>query len=254
MRKLEFQSTQYTMSAEQETLLGNQFADEIEKEEPTFDDPAIQAWLDRVGQALVQHSPPCPQTFTFKVAASEEVNAFAIPGGHCYVNVGLIRMAENEAEVVAVIGHEINHVTMRHGVRSMQRSVGAQALADLLAGGNEGMGQVVTAVKNAGGVLAMRGFSREDEREADEKGVEAMYKAGYDPRAAAAFFQKLHDLEQANAAGSSLMDRLLSSHPATMERIDNIKKQISTYNLRSSLILNSPEFQKVKQRLPKPKG
>jgi len=250
MRSLELQSTQFTITPQQESQLGSQFSQEIQKEVTILDDPQAQAWVNSLGKKLVQYSPPCPQEFVFQVTTAEEVNAFAIPGGYCYVNLGLIKLAENEAEVAAVVGHEINHVTMRHGVRSMQRAVGVELLSQAIQSDNETMDQVVGLVEQAGGVVAMRSFGREDEREADELGVVAMYKAGYDPRAAIAFFQKLHDYAQSHGAtDGGLLGDLLSTHPATTERIENIKTQVQTFDLSVPLTLSTPEFEQLKQRL-----
>ncbi len=250
LRAIELQSSKLLISPQQEAQIGSQFAQEIEQEVVILDNAQAQEWVTRVGDTLVKYSPECAQTFTFKVTAAEEINAFAIPGGYCYVNLGLIRLADNEAQVAAVIGHEINHVTARHGVRSIQRAVGFDLLSNLLQTDNEGMGQVVMAVKNVGGVVAMRSFGREDERQADDLGVEAMYKAGYDPRAAAQFFEKLHEAEMRSGGGGGLLDRILSTHPTTESRIQAIRDQIQQYDLSKDLILNTPEFEALKKSLP----
>jgi len=245
MRALELRSTRIIIPSEQEAQIGKSFSQEIEGEVEIMNDPVATAWVNSLGQKLVQNSPPCAQTFTFKVTTSDEVNAFAIPGGYCYVNAGLIRLAANEAEVAAVVGHEINHVTARHGVRSIQRQIGIQKISELL-GSDPDSQSLISAIQGAGGVLAMRSFGREDEREADRLGADAMYKAGYDPRAAVAFFEKM----QGAAPGSdSALSRIVSTHPATPERIANLREQVSRYDLSHPMILDTPEFNRVKARI-----
>jgi predicted Zn-dependent protease len=242
IRTLELQSSKSLINYQQEATLGQDFSKQIESETAVFDDPQVTAWVERVGNELVKHSPPTEVPFTFQVTKQPEVNAFAIPGGFCYINAGLILQADNEAEVVAVVGHEINHVTTRHGVRHMQRALGVELLTQLAAQDPRGA-QLIPAVKQIGGVYAMRSFGREDEREADRLGVEAMYAAGYDPRMAASFFRKLKALEQENTGGNqSLFAQLQSTHPATQERIDNIEEQIATLDMTRPLKTNSEEF------------
>ncbi len=248
LRELELQSTRLVFSPQQEAELGMAFAEQIEEDLELVDDPVVQAWIDDVGYTLVEHSPPTAQEFTFRVVNSDQVNAFAIPGGFCYVNSGLIKLAENEAEVVAVIGHEINHVTTRHGIRSLQRAMGLDLAAQAV-GGDAGTRQAVELVQAAGGMVAMRSFGREDEREADRLGVEAMYRAGWDPRAAATFFEKLRAGEQAAGASDNPFTQILSTHPTTAERIRNIREQVDGYDLTVPLRKDSEEFQEVKARL-----
>ncbi len=248
VRQFELQATRLVFSPQQEAELGRAFAEEIEEDLTLVDDPVVQAWIEEVGQELVRYSPPSPQQFTFQVVNSEQINAFAIPGGFCYVNSGLILFAENEAEVVAVIGHEINHVTTRHGMRSLQRALGLELMAQAV-GGDAGTRQAVEIVQAAGGMLAMRSFGREDEREADRLGVEAMYRAGWDPRAAVTFFEKLHAGEQAAGAGNNPFTQILSTHPTTTERIRNIREQVAGYDLSMPLRLNSERFEEVQRRL-----
>lgn len=250
VRSAELQTTNFLFSADQEASLGKQYAEQIEGEIEILDDPVVQQWVQRIGDELVRYSPPTPQQFTFQVTTSPEVNAFAIPGGFCYINAGLIRAAENEAQVVAVIGHEINHVTTRHGMRSLQRAMGLQAVADL-ASADPQSAAIAQTVANAGGVVAMRGFSRSDEREADRLGVEAMYRAGWDPREAARFFEILLDLQRKAGAGDSgFLTQIMSSHPATQERIDNIREQIQGYDLSRPLIKSTPQFADIQARMP----
>lgn len=231
VRQAEYKATYLTFSPASETQLGTEYSKEIEKEMSFITDPTVQQWVDEMGAKLVANSPATEQKFQFRVTASPVVNAFAIPGGFCYINGGLIVEAGSEDEVAAVVGHEINHVTTRHGVRSLQRQTGLEMISQTLAT-DATSAQAVQLVKQAGGLVAMRSFSREDEREADRLGVEAMAKSGYNPQAAVTFFEKLNKLEGSGeaTAGSSLLSMVsqaVSTHPTTPERVENIRAQIA---------------------------
>lgn len=230
----------------QEAELGAQYAVEIEKEVPLLNDPVADAWAQRLGDELVKYSPPCEQKFTFKVTADPSLNAFAIPGGFCYINVGLIAAADNEAEVAAVVGHEINHVTRRHGMRGLVRQYGFQTVSDGLAGAAGSAAPVIQLINDTGGVLTVRRFGREDEREADAYGVEAMHAAGYDSRMAISFFEKLKAASGGEEPG--VVGQLLSTHPATQDRIDTIRAQTQTFQFTGRERVDSSEFQNVKKR------
>lgn len=249
-----FRTTEYLTSRqlfppESEAALGAEYAAQIEQEYPVASDPVVDPWLQAMGESLARHSPETEQAFTFQLTASPEVNAFAIPGGYCYINVGLVLFAENEAQVAAVVGHEINHVTRRHGLINLQRVMGVQALSVLAAATleDERVRAASVLATQAGGYLALRSFSRADEREADKLGVEAMYKAGYDPREAARFFERLAELQ---GRQPSFLENFLSTHPATTERVTAIQEQIQSYDLYSvPLIKSTPEFEAIQERL-----
>ncbi len=235
------------ISSNSEEQLGRNYAAQIEQEVTVIQDPVAQAWLDRVGSALVKHSPNTSQTFKFAFTSSGEVNAFAIPGGYCYINQGLVLFADNEAQVVSVIGHEINHVTKRHGIMALQRSLGLQVGLGILSVAVTGSdyASIASLAAESGSMLAMRSFGRTDEREADRYGVEAMYKAGWDPREAAAFFSKLG---QKSKGGSSWVAAFTSTHPLSEERVENIRSQIEKYDLNQNLTVNSDEFISIQNR------
>lgn len=238
-------------SPQVEYQIGNQFAEQLSEEYKIIREPEAQAWLDKMGQRLLRAFPPVDYQYNFYLVESPEVNAFAVPGGHCYVNVGLILFADNEAQVAAVVGHEIAHIIARHGMRNIQRIEAAQ-----LAGGaissriEDDLSRQAAAVAIQGGTyLAMRQFSRDDEREADRLGVQAMIEAGYDPREGVQFFEKLNAL-QGGAGDASLLSKLMSTHPPTPERIDNIHELISEFDLtRYPMQTNSPEFEAARAAL-----
>jgi predicted Zn-dependent protease len=250
-RGLEYQSSYLLFSPKDEADLGAQWNAEITRDMTIVDDPEAQAWLDRVGALLADHSPQTEQEFRFAFVENPEVNAFAIPGGYCYVNTGLVLFADNEAQVVAVVGHEINHVTRRHGLTRAQRQMGITVLAAAAAiaasAAEEDTAALAALGLGAGSFLAMQQFSQEDESEADRLGVQAMHAAGWDPRAAVAFWDKMREKSE----GQSIpfwMERLVSTHPPSQKRSADLQKTIQTLDMDRPLRLDSEEFQALKAR------
>ena len=206
----------------QEVQLGKQFSREIEKEMKIYSDPIVTAYIDQLGQHLANHSQRQNITYHFKVVNTEVVNAFAVPGGYLYVNIGLIRAAENESELAGVIGHEIGHVVGKHGVKQMTRQLGLAAVAQLALGEDQSKLEQMVAGLAANGVLTK--YSRDAEREADIYAVQEMYDAGIDPEGMATFFEKLRRLQKSRP---SKLQQLFSTHPLTTERITAVRSQIS---------------------------
>jgi predicted Zn-dependent protease len=173
--------TKMSMSVEKEVAMGRQLAAEVDKEAKFIDDPVITEYVNRVAQNLVLHS-DAKIPFTVKVIDSDEVNAFALPGGFFYVNKGLILAADNEAELAGVMAHEISHVIARHAVENQTKANLMQygMLAGILLGGPI----LSNVLYNGGGFfegIAFLKFSRNAEAEADKLGTQYLYAAGYDP-------------------------------------------------------------------------
>jgi predicted Zn-dependent protease len=185
--------------------------------------------------------------FTIKVIDSEEVNAFALPGGFFFVNSGLIMKADNEAELAGVMAHEIGHVAARHGTRQATRGEIAQLgmIPLIFMGGWTGYG-----IYQAASVLVPVGFlkfSRAMESEADLLGLEYMYKAGYDPTAFVDFFEKIETLEKRKPG---TMAKVFSTHPPTDARIQAAQKNIQEYlKAKPEYVLTTSEFNDVRARL-----
>src|SRR6476660_2998956 len=182
-------------SLEKEIGLGKQLAQEVERQAKIIDDPVIAEYVNRVGQNLVRNS-DAKVPFTIKVLDSEEVNAFALPGGFFFVNSGLLLKAESEAELAGVMAHEIAHVAARHGTRQATRGtiINYGSIPLIFMGGWTGY-----AIRQGLGLaipLGFLSFSRGFESEADMLGLEYMYKAGYDPTSFVDFFEKIETLEK----------------------------------------------------------
>jgi predicted Zn-dependent protease len=207
----------------------------------------IAEYVNRVGQNLVRNS-DAKVPFTIKVIDSEEVNAFALPGGFFFVNSGLILKADSEAELAGVMAHEIAHVAARHGTRQATRGeIANLATIPLIFMGG---GWTTYGIYQAASVLVPIGFlkfSRGFESEADMLGLEYMYKAGYDPTSFVDFFEKIETLEKKKPG---TMAKVFSTHPMTDDRIKAAQKNIDTLlQAKPEYVVTTSEFNDVKGRL-----
>ena len=233
-------------SLEKEIALGKQLAQEVERQAKIIDDPVIAEYVNRVGQNLVRNS-DAKVPFTIKVLDSEEVNAFALPGGFFFVNSGLILKADNESELAGVMAHEIAHVAARHGTRQATRGtiINYASIPLIFMGGWTGY-----AIRQGAGLAIPLGFltfSRGFEAEADMLGLEYMYKAGYDPTSFVDFFEKIQTLEKKKPG---TLSKVFSTHPMTDDRIKSAQKNISEIlKAKPEYVLNTSEFNDVKNRL-----
>src|ERR1044071_9396798 len=233
-------------SLEKEIALGKQLAQEVERQAKIIDDPVIAEYVNRVGQNLVRNS-DAKVPFTIKVLDSEEVNAFALPGGFFFVNSGLILKAESEAELAGVMSHEIAHVAARHGTKQATRGelVNIASIPLIFMGGWTGY-----AIRQGAGLAIPLGFltfSRGFEREADYLGLQYLYKSGYDPTAFVDFFEKIESLEKKKPGTVS---KVFSTHPMTDDRIKAAQDEIQkTLAPQPEYVVNTSEFESVKGRL-----
>jgi len=230
---------------DQERQLGLQVGREIETKSKLLADPEVVAYVTNLGRRVAVSSPnPDKWQFTFKVIDDPKtVNAFAIPGGSIYVYTGLLKSARDEAEVAGVIGHEIAHVTSRHVARRMVETYGLQTIASVALGENPGMLEQIVAGLLVQGTLLKN--SRDDESEADHKGVAAVSRSGYDPRGLADFFQVL----KASEGNVPSILSFLSDHPATEDRIQAIQADIRQKNLGGKE-RNPQALQAIQKRIP----
>lgn len=235
-------------SKEKEIQIGRQLALEVEQQSKMVEDPIITEYVNRVGQNIVLHS-DAKIPFTIKVIDSDEVNAFALPGGFFFVNRGLILAADNEAELAGVMAHEIAHVAARHAMENQGKGTLLQygILGGLILTGGIA-GSILQNTQGLAQMLAFFKFSRGAEVEADNLGVQYLYAAGYDPTAMSTMFEKL---ASQNKKKPGTLSKLFMSHPPTLERRDDSLQLVARFPEREEYIISTSEFQRVKARLLK---
>jgi len=233
-------------SVDTEIKMGKMYASEIEKSTKFITDPTINEYVNRVGQNIVKNS-DCKVPFTIKVIDSDEINAMALPGGFFYVNSGLILNADEEAELAGVMAHETAHVCAHHAVREQTRMNYAQlgTIPLIFIGGWTGYG--IYEAASIGVPMTFLHFSREFEAQADYLGVQYMYRAGYDPQAFIAFFEKVQALEKRKPG---MVAKAFSDHPQTSDRILHSQEEIARIlPPRDEYTVTTSEFDDVKARL-----
>jgi len=233
-------------SQAKEVQIGRQLALEVEQQAKMVEDPVITEYVNRVGQNIVLHS-DAKIPFTIKVIDSDEVNAFALPGGYFFVNKGLILAADNEAELAGVMAHEIAHVAARHAMENQGKGtfLNYGILAGILMTGGIA-GTLLQNTAGLGQMLAFFKFSRGAEEEADKLGVQYLYAAGYDPTAMATMFEKL---QSKNKKKPGTLSKLFSTHPQSVERRDASLALVSRFDEKEEYVISTSEFQRVKSHL-----
>lgn len=235
-------------SSKTETQWGNQIAGQVLKSAKIVHDPVIEEYVNRIGQNIVKNS-DAKVPFTIKVIDTDEINAFALPGGYFFINSGLILAADNEAQLAAVMAHEIAHVAAHHQAREMTR----MHYADLgmvplvMVTGYTLAGYGIYEASSFAVPLTFLQFQREFEEQADWLGVEYMYEAGYDPEQMVAFFKKVESLQKTKPR---LIAKTFSTHPQTPERVERTQHEIATIlPLRSEYVVDTSEFHAIQARL-----
>jgi predicted Zn-dependent protease len=210
------------MTIEEEKKLGNTIVADLERRVGLIKDPALQAFLDQIGYSLVAQIGPTLFEFKFHLINAPEPNAFAIPGGHVFVTTGLLVLSENEQEVAGVVGHEIAHVTARHVAEMIERSKKlniatlAAIIAGVLAGGGGKASQAAATTAMAGAEALALKYTRENEVEADQIGLQYVLKGGYDPEGLVTFLNKIY---KTSLTMAPRLPPYLSTHPAVEDRI-----------------------------------
>ncbi len=232
-------------SAQEEVQAGQQAAGEARKQLPMLpdSDPVVK-YVQRLGQKLAANAPGEKWPYEFHVVNQKEINAFALPGGPVFVNLGTIQAADNEAELAGVMAHEISHVVQRHGTRAASKQMLAQMPLAVL-GGVMGTGTLAKAAQlgisfGVGSYFLKN--SRKAESEADLLGTDIMHDSGYDPHQMAVFFEKL------NAEGGARGPQFFSDHPDPGNRAQAVSKEVATLKVMKYQS-DSAEFRDVKQRV-----
>lgn len=233
-------------SLEKEIALGKQLAQEVARQARLVEDPIPAEYINRLAQNIA-HNSDIRVPVTARMIDSEQVNAFALPGGFLFVNSGLVLKAETEAELAGPIAHEIAHVAARHGTRQASRGHIANwaSLPLIFMGGWPGF-----IIRSGAGVavpMAFLKFSRGFEEEADLLAVQYVYKAGYDPTAFVDFFEKMEAQEKKKPGTVS---ELFRSHPNISSRIQSTQKLLQELMREQPLyMVTTSEFQDVQEML-----
>jgi beta-barrel assembly-enhancing protease len=231
------------ISVEEEWALGRQIEAELNRELNLSNDAAVTGYVDRLGQQIVAQTRKAELPWRFHVVDEPEINAFNAPGGLVYVYSGLIAEAENVSELVAVLAHEVGHGVARHGTQRISQQYGIAVLAGVVLGQDPGvLAEIVASIVAAGAVAR---FSRQDEFEADELGVEYAARAGYHPQGMVTFFQRLMELQQREPGR---VERMFATHPPTRDRIERSQAQIDGMNVQG-LTVNDRELAQIQGRL-----
>jgi predicted Zn-dependent protease len=235
-------------SLEHQIAMGKQYSDRVEATSKILKDSQIDEYVNRVGQNLVRNSDSLVP-FTIKVIQSDDINAFALPGGFFYVDTGLILAADNEAELAGVMAHEIAHVAACHMARENTRAkmMNMLSIPLMMVGGP--VGYAAYEALTVATPLTFMKFSRRYESEADFLGVQYMYKAGYDPQALTAFFEKVKSLEKSK---ENVVAKAFRTHPQTPDRIEKTQAEINMLlPPRAEYKVDTSDFQDAKAHLEK---
>ena len=233
---------------QQEIAEGDKVVAEVYKQMPVLpDSDPVSRYIQQLGARLAAVAPPTPGVnvrwpFRFHVVASEDINAFALPGGTMFVNLGAIRAAETEAQLAGVMGHEMSHVILRHStcnITSQQRKsiwYGLGELGSTVLLGNGALGSMARGAIGIGQGLDFLHMSRGDEQQADLLGVQIVHDAGYDPRGLAQFFEIIQAKYGSGGA------QFLSDHPNPGNRTEYVNAEVAQLPPLAHPIKTTPEF------------
>jgi beta-barrel assembly-enhancing protease len=229
---------------EEEWELGQQLEADLAKELDLVTDSEVLAYVNRAGKQVVSRTEMASLPWNFHVVRDDAINAFNIPGGHVYINTGLIAAAGSASELMGVVSHEIAHGVARHATEQLTRAYGLNFIASVLLGGDPKTYQTILAQILGTGAIAK--FSRDAEEEADRLGVRYMYDAGYDPEGMPKMFEVLLRENESRPGGVA---KFFSTHPLTEDRIRHTRTQAQALPAKSGLIRDETEFQRVKDRV-----
>jgi predicted Zn-dependent protease len=232
-----------SVSLDQEWQLGDQLAAQVASQVKLSNDSQALAYVTSIGERIHRATPLAGRPFHFYIVNDPSVNAFALPGGHVYVNSGLIAQADHVNMLAGAMAHEISHVVARHSIQQMQQAQGINVLGAILLGQNPSALQQILGQVVAGGAMAH--FSRADEKQADDLGLGYMKAAGYDPHGMLDMFQKLASLEKSSPGA---VEKFFLDHPVTTDRIHDITNRINQMGATSGTV-DDPEYQTIRRRV-----
>jgi predicted Zn-dependent protease len=234
-------------SKQQDIQLGKESAAQVRKQMVMVKDPFLNRYVNEVGKRLVssQEAQASGFPFTFEVVADSSINAFALPGGPMFINTGLLKAVDNEAQLAGVMGHEMSHVILRHGTNQASKAQLLQLpalLGSQMAGNASMLGKLTQVGIGLGANSVLLKFSRTAESQADLTGSHIMAESGYNPTEMARFFEKLS--QQAGGGGNGL--QFLSDHPNPDNRQRAIEQEVGRLP-RRTYGYESGDFQRMKQ-------
>jgi beta-barrel assembly-enhancing protease len=235
-------------SLDREVALGKQLSQQVDRTAKLITDPVVTEYVNRLEQNLARNS-DCREPITAKVIDSDQVNAFALPGGFLYVNSGLILRADEESELAGVMGHETAHICLRHGTKNATKQdiVQLASIPAMMFIPYSLAGLAMYQGMNLAIPVAFLKFSRDEERQADYFGLQYMYKAGYDPNSFVSFFEEIAAAEKKQPG---TVATIFADHPPTPDRIEAIQKEIAKIlPARDQYVVTTSEFDAVKKRL-----
>ena len=218
------------ISDEQEIAIGKQTNQQVLSQYPLYNNTSVQQYVSSLGQELVSNSDSRDIPFNFQVVASDEVNAFATPGGFVYVTTGLLQAAENRAQLASVVAHEIAHINEKHGIKGLKQAVAARGIANTV--GLETSTLAPIAYQLAVDLPQSRSF----EYEADSSGLNILQQAGYPAEAFANFLVKLK--------GGGGTPEFLRTHPSSQNRVDAISEMAQTKQANTNKGQDKAEYQR----------
>jgi predicted Zn-dependent protease len=234
------------LSEDQEIALGKQNDPKIRQQYGVYEDAALQAYVQRVGEKLAAQSHRPQLVYRFTVLDGDEVNAFALPGGYIYITRGILAYLNSEAELAAVLGHEIGHVTARHSVRQYSATVATGLVIGIIGGGQAGQ-QLLNVLGNA----LLSGYGRDHELESDRLGAEYLARTGYNPDAMIDVVSVLKNQEEAEKKRAETEGReprvyhgVFASHPSADQRLQEVVAEARKFKTGTTARVAREEYLK----------